>query len=124
MASPRNALSPRSRAYRNPESRPISGRNVVMLPLEHEVPAPPHPPGVDFTREESKLWKQLWTSPVGYAWDEVECTSVAAYIRYNTMVMSGNGSAWCAQEARHLGDALGLTPRGRAALGWQIETGD
>ena len=124
MPAPRNALSSRSRAYRTPESRPITGKNVLILPLEHQIPAPPHPPGVVFTKEEAKVWKQLWTSPVGYAWDEVETLAVASYIRYTSMVMSGTASGWCAQEARHLGDALGLTPRGRAALGWQIETGD
>jgi len=33
---------------------------------------------------------------------------------------SGEASAWQAQEFRHLGAQLGLTPAGMASLGWVV----
>lgn len=124
MASPRNALSPRSRAYRKPETVSLRGRSAVVLPLEHDIPVPPAPPGVQFTPEERKLWRQLWKGPQGHAWDESYSVPVATYVKYSTRLFAGEGAAWLGQEQRHLGEALGLTPRGMAALGWIIEGTD
>ena len=121
MGTSRNALSPRSRAYRTPESRPIRGRNAVILPLEHDLPVPTTPPGVNFSADERKLWRQLWKGPQGYAWDDSSAVPVATYVKYSARLFAGEGAAWVGQEQRHLGESLGLTPKGMAALGWIIE---
>ena len=39
-------------------------------------------------------------------------------------MLAGTASAWQATEARHLGDRLGLTPQGLAALGWALAEPD
>lgn len=50
--------------------------------------------------------------------------AVAAYICHATAIYSGEASAWQAQEMRHLGAQLGLTPSGMLALGWVIADGE
>ncbi|WP_219717548.1 hypothetical protein [Zhihengliuella halotolerans] len=45
---------------------------------------------------------------------------MAAYICHSQAIYDGTASAWQAQEMRHLGEQLGLTPRGMLALGWEI----
>lgn len=39
---------------------------------------------------------------------------------YGTAIMRDGTAAWQAQEFRHLGDKLGLTPPGMATLGWVL----
>jgi hypothetical protein len=43
---------------------------------------------------------------------------------YESAIYSGAASAWQAQEARYAGEALGLTPKAMAALGWGITESD
>ncbi|MBJ8340010.1 hypothetical protein JGU71_14025 [Antrihabitans sp. YC3-6] len=73
-----------------------------------------------WSRVEKQRWKELWTSPQATQWDESAAVTVALLIAYETQLLAGEGAAWLAQEARHAGDALGLTPRAMAALGWTI----
>jgi hypothetical protein len=44
----------------------------------------------------------------------------AVLVVYESAILKGEASAWMAQEARHAGEALGLTPRAMTALGWRI----
>ncbi len=46
---------------------------------------------------------------------------MAQFVVHSVAVIGGQASAWQAQEARHLGDRLGLTPQGLAALGWRLQ---
>lgn len=39
---------------------------------------------------------------------------------YGTAIMRDGAATWQAQEFRHLGDKLRLTPAGMAALGWVL----
>lgn len=41
-------------------------------------------------------------------------------VTYESQVFAGTASAWQAQEARYAAEALGLTPRAMAQLGWRI----
>ncbi|EYR61918.1 hypothetical protein N866_14265 [Actinotalea ferrariae CF5-4] len=81
------------------------------------------PEGREWTRVEKRRWKELWTSPQATQWDETASGTVALLVAYESMLLAGQGSAWTAQEARHAADALGLTPRAMAALGWVVESG-
>lgn len=46
--------------------------------------------------------------------------TVAVLVSYETQIWAGEAAAWQAQEARYAADALGLTPKAMAALGWRI----
>jgi hypothetical protein len=45
---------------------------------------------------------------------------VACLVIYEAAILSGEAAAWQAQEARYAAEALGLTPRSLASLGWRI----
>jgi len=62
----------------------------------------------------------LWRSPQATQYDDSYVPAVAAYVCHAAAVYSGAAAAWQAQEMRHLGAQLGLTPQGMAALGWVI----
>lgn len=114
----RNAAKPNSRAHRpGPTSRAL-----VMLPAEGcTLPVPKIPAGREWTKEERALWRNLWTSPQATQWDDSFIPAVAAYVTYAFRIYADDASAWTAQEFRHLGAQLGLTPQGMAALGWAVE---
>lgn len=110
----RNATKVNSRAHRS-----TSSRGVIELPAGGcNLPVPPIPKGRAWTRQERALWRELWTSPQASQWDDSYRTAVAVYIAHSTALLNGEGTAWVAQEFRHLGDKLGLTPAGMVALGW------
>ncbi len=54
-------------------------------------------------------------------WDDAYSTTVAMYVTHTAAVLAGTAAGWQAQEARQLGDRLGLTPQGLRSLGWLIE---
>lgn len=66
------------------------------------------------------MWRDLWSSPQASQWDDSYVPAVAAFICHASAVLAGAAAAWQAQEQRHLGDELGLTPRGMLALGWVL----
>lgn len=113
MPPKRNPAKPYSK-YRSKLS------TAVELPPECSRPAPPVPPGRDWSESERELWGELWRSPQACQWAEANITAVAMYVAHSSAVLSGEASAWQAQEARHLGDRLGLTPQGMSALGWRV----
>jgi len=93
----------------------------VELPADGcELPVPTLPKGREWTPEERRLWRNLWHSPQANEYDDSFIAAVAAYVCYASAVYGGEASAWQAQEMRHLGGQLGLTPAGMAALGWVI----
>lgn len=53
-------------------------------------------------------------------WDDTVRGTVALLLVYEAAILAGSASAWMAQEARYAGEALGLTPKALAALGWRI----
>ena len=109
-----NANKPNSRRRR---SGAHSG--LIDLPAEGCVlPVPQLPKGRKWSPEERKLWQNLWKSPQADQWDDSYIAAVAAYVCHSTAIYSAEASAWQAQEFRHLGGQLGLTPAGMAALGW------
>ncbi|RYV50675.1 hypothetical protein EUA98_12335 [Pengzhenrongella frigida] len=78
------------------------------------------PRGRAWTAEERKLWRNLWKSPQANEWDDSYVAAVAAYVCHASAIYDSSASAWQAQEMRHLGGQLGLTPAGMTALGWVI----
>ena len=111
---PSNASKPNSRRRR---SGAHSG--LIELPAEGcALPIPKLPNGRKWSTEERKLWRNLWESPQATQWDDAYVAAVAAYVCHASAIYLADASAWQAQEFRHLGDKLGLTPAGMAALGW------
>lgn len=116
MARQRDVSKPYSRAHRG------AGRAVLVdLPADGcALPVPDLPPGRDWTDAERIRWAELWGSPQATQWDDAARGTVAVLVVYESAILKGEASAWMAQEARHAGEALGLTPRAMSALGWRI----
>lgn len=122
MPGQRNPSKPHSRAHRGA----IGPRNALVdLPADGcDLPVPRIPAGREWTREQRARWKELWQSPQATQWDDSARGVVATLVIYEAMILSGEASAWVAQEARYASEHLGLTPKAMTALGWRIvETG-
>jgi hypothetical protein len=119
MAAPRNAAKPHSRVNRGPVG---SRQALVDLPAGGcELPPPPLPAGRGWTPEQAARWAELWESPQASQWDETARGTVACLVIFESAILSGTASAWQAQEARYAAEALGLTSRALASLGWRIK---
>lgn len=118
MPAPMNANKPHSRAHRG-----TVGSRLALTDLPAggcDLPAPDMPAGREWTAAEQGRWEELWGSPQACQWDETARGAVAALVIYESAVFAGTASAWMAQERRHAEEALGLTPRALAQLGWRI----
>lgn len=123
MGTPRNTTKPNSRAYR--QANQAIRQALITLPAggcEEEVP--PIPESREWSTLERDRWEELWESPQATQWDETAKGTVALLVAYEHMLLSGNGSAWVAQECRYASEALGLTPKSLTALGWRIADGE
>lgn len=114
----RNATKPHSRA------RTGAPKGPRVLPIQCSLPVPDLPAGRVWSDEETRLWTSIWTGPQANAYDDSFTAAVAAYVCHASAIYAGTASAWQAQEFRHLGAQLGLTPAGMLALGWVIEDGE
>lgn len=118
MPAKRNVEKPHSRAHRGSVG---SRQALVELPAAGcDLPVPDLPPGRAWTDQDRARWDELWQSPQAVQWDESARGTVALLVVYEAAVLAGEASAWMAQELRYAGEALGLTPRALAALGWRI----
>ena len=118
MPAPRNAHKPHSRAHRGSVG---SRAALIDLPATGcELPIPDLPPGRTWSEDERERWEELWRSPQATQWDETARGAAACLVIYETAIFTGAASAWQAQEARYAAEALGLTPRAMASLGWRI----
>ena len=118
MPPKRNAAKPHSRAHRG-----TAGARVPLLDLPAagcELPVPDMPGGRAWTEIEEARWSELWRSPQATQWDETAVGTVAALVIFEAAILAGSAAAWQAQEARYAAEALGLTPKALAALGWRI----
>jgi hypothetical protein len=118
MPAPRNAGKPHSRA-----SRGTDGSRTALTELPAAgccLPVPEMPAGREWSDIERARWDELWRSPQATQWDETARGTVAALLIYESAILSSAASAWQAQEARYAAEALGLTPRALASLGWRI----
>ena len=120
MPAGRNAAKPHSRAHRRPVSQAQRAALVDLPAGGCTYPVPPLPAGRDWSTDEQARWVELWESPQATQWDDSARGTVALLVAYESLVFSGSASAWHAQEARYAAEALGLTPRSLAALGWRI----
>lgn len=120
MAAPRNVSKPNSRAHRRPVSTSVRAVLVSLPAAGCAYPVPPLPKGREWTPNERNRWAELWESPQATQWDDSVTGTVAVLVCFESAIYSGAASAWQAQEARYAGEALGLTPKAMAALGWVI----
>ncbi|MGH3548402.1 MAG: hypothetical protein ACRDQU_09880 [Pseudonocardiaceae bacterium] len=112
----RNATKVNSRAH-----RPTTARGgLKVLETSCDLPIPPLPRSRRWSADERSRWRRLWSGPQANAWDDSYIEAVAAYVVYGSAIMGDEAAAWQAQEFRHLGDKLGLTPAGMVALGWVL----
>ena len=115
-----NASKPNSRARRRSVTSSGPASTVILPAAGCEMPIPKIPAGREWSRVEKRRWNELWTSPQATQWDETASGTVALLVSYASLLLSGQGAAWIAQECRHASEALGLTPRSLLALNWQI----
>lgn len=123
MPKARNVAAPNSRAHRRPPGAAVRAALVDLPAGGCTLPVPEMPPGRAWTDDDRARWEELWSSPQAVAWDDTCRGTVAILIVYEGMILSGSASAWHAQEARYAAEALGLTPKAMAALGWRIVDG-
>lgn len=116
----KNAAKPHSRAHRRPVTTGARSALVDLPPAGCDLPVPPMPPGREWTVAEAARWRELWQSPQATQWDDTVRGTVAVLVVYESAILAGEASAWMAQEARYASEALGLTPKAMAALGWRI----
>jgi hypothetical protein len=118
MPAARNGAKPHSRVNRGSVG---SRQALVALPARGcDLPVPELPAGPEWTGEQRARWAELWQSPQATQWDETARGTVACLVIYEAAILSGEAAAWQAQEARYAAEALGLTPRSLASLGWRI----
>ncbi len=120
MPAPRNVAKPHSRAHRRPVSTGARSALVDLPAAGCDLPVPPMPPGREWTEAEARRWEEIWQSPQATQLDDTARGTVAVLIVYESAILAGEASAWMAQEARYASEALGLTPKAMAALGWRI----
>jgi len=121
MAAPRNVSKPHSRAHRGGSGGTGPRAALIDLPAAGcDLPVPKLPKSRAWTAPERARWKELWSSPQATQWDDSVIGTVAVLVVYEQAILSGSASAWMAQEARYAAEALGLTPKAMAALGWRI----
>ena len=121
MPPQKNWTKPNSRAHRRPNTGAQRAALVVLPSQGCELPVPAISAGREWSDNEKARWTELWESPQAPQWDETATGTVALLVAYESMLLKGEGTAWIAQEARHASDALGLTPKAMAALGWAVE---
>lgn len=94
---------------------------MVDLPAAGcDLPVPDLPAGREWTEHDRARWDELWQSPQAMMWDDTARGTVAVLLVYEAAILAGSASAWQAQEARYASEALGLTPKAMASLGWRI----
>lgn len=123
MPKARNVAAPNSRAHRRPPATAARAALVDLPGSGCDLPIPDLPEGWAWTDHDRGRWEELWKSPQATAWDETCRGTVAVLIVYESMILSGAANAWHAQECRYASEALGLTPKAMAALGWRIVDG-
>lgn len=119
MGVPRNHAKPNSRAHRRPPQASARAALVDLPAAGCDLPVP-EMPAREWTDADRSRWAELWQSPQATMWDDTARGTVAVLIVYEAAVLDGTAAAWMAQEARYAAEALGLTPRAMANLGWRI----
>lgn len=120
MPAPRNVSKPHSRYGRRGASTGSVAALVTLPGGGCDLPVPDLPAGRDWSETELDRWTELWESPQATMWDDSMIGVVATVVIFEVAVYSGSASAWQAQELRYAAEALGLTPRSMAQLGWRI----
>jgi hypothetical protein len=118
LGTQRNYTKPNSRAFRG-----AGPQNFIDLPASGcELEVPKMPASRAWNRVEKARWKELWGSPQATQWDETARGTVALLVAYESRLLGSEdgGTAWVAQECRYAAEALGLTPKALASLGWRI----
>lgn len=120
---PGPASNPMKTNSRRCRTANVRGTIVELPPEGCDLPVPKMPAGRDWSKEERALWRNLWKSPQAVMWDDSFVPAVASYVIHTTAIYAGTAAAWTAQEHRHIGAQLGLTPQGMLSLGWVVRDG-
>jgi hypothetical protein len=80
----------------------------------------PKPPAT-LTTAERRLWRALWTGPLGDLWDAVDAPEVERWFSLRRAVEAAPGNGALHGQLSRVAAALGLNPAGRAALGVRFE---
>ncbi|MGW6541909.1 hypothetical protein ACWGBH_03485 [Streptomyces massasporeus] len=121
MGRPRNPSAPYSRFRGGIASQ----AKEIVLPPECPYDPPPVPAHVADSWDEAQhaRWDDLWRSPQATQWDQAAASTVAVLVTFEREILTGNASAWQAQEWRYASAALGLTPEAMQKLNWRIGDG-
>lgn len=93
----------------------------LTLPASGRTGKPPAWPIGRPTKEETALWKQLWSTPQAFAWERLGWTRVVG--RYARLVLQSEtreATAALLGEVRQMEDRLGLTPMSMKRLQWEV----
>jgi len=116
MAGPARDLSkPGSRAHRGGVRR-----QQVVLPHVNDLDTPPPPAGVTFTAAEREAWGDLWSTGESTQWSDAQLVPVAVLVVLSSKIWAGKANSADLASVDRLMAALGLTPSGRARLGWEV----
>jgi hypothetical protein len=107
------------------QRRPHRGPAPRELPAEGRQGRPPvlprkRPPWLKSTRD---WWERAWRSPSAAAWIAADLDVMLRLAHIREAIGRGEGGASLHAAATQLEDRLGLSPRARRALGWEVSPG-
>lgn len=105
----------------NLKNRANTSRNLTVLALSCDLPAPSKPSGVTFTKDEAAHWRSIWRGPAGHYLDDSHAHEVAVYVKLTAAILSGSASAWQAQTREKLAIQFGFTPASLRNLGYVLD---
>ena len=94
----------------------------LLLPAEgRSGPAPAWPLDFEMTTEETRAWRELWSTPQAVAWEKLGWTrTVARYCRIMVEAERPGAKSDVRNSATSMEDRLGLTPKAMRLLLWAI----
>lgn len=103
--------------------------NTLKLPRAGRKGKPPAFPEGELSDYDTKVWADLWRTPMAVAWElNSYHRTVARYLRVmrasEVQLSEGNVNATLLGEVRALEDRLGLTPMALLRLRWEIDDSD
>jgi hypothetical protein len=94
----------------------------LILPAEGRTGEPPAwPLDFEMTTEETRAWRELWSTPQAVAWEKLGWTrTVARYCRIMVEAERPGAKVDVRGAATTMEDRLGLTPKAMRLLLWAI----
>lgn len=96
------------------------GMPWTILPLHHDVPAPPLPSWREWNPATVSWWKDLWTRPQAACWDPTGFTLDVLAMLHDDVFSGRVEMKRVSAEIRQWGDLHGLTPKAMVGLRWRL----